>query len=257
MPRRTARGHEPTRGGSGLRTRAARRLTLEYTLAGVVGALAAADIRSLVLKGPAFAHWLYDDPSERSYQDFDLLVAPADVAAARAVLAARGFEPLPEGTHEHERTHHESWQRAETPAVTVELHHTLPLVGATPELLWERFSAGRRTLAIAGGSVETPGLAASALLVALHAAWHRDDSAKPRVDLARALDRLDEPAWRAAAALARELDAEPGFVAGLAKVPGGRTLIDDLGLGLPGSRAPCDCSRVGHRRRPRLASSSC
>ena len=204
---------------------------LEYTLSGVVGALTARDVRSLVLKGPAFAHWLYDDPSRRWYGDLDLLVAPDDLATSREVFAALGFALLPEGTHAHERSHHDSWRRSDTPTATVELHRRLPLVGAAPELLWERFSAGSHTLAIAGGVVETPGLTASALLAVLHAVWHGDDVANPRRDLVRAVGLLDEPTWHAAAALARDLDCQAAFVAGLARVPCGLAVLDNLGLG--------------------------
>jgi len=211
--------------------RAARRLALEYVLSSVVGALAARNVRSLVLKGPAFAHWLYDDPSRRWYGDLDLLVAPADLATSREVLAALGFVLLPEGTHEHECSHHDAWRRTEKPTVTVELHRTLPLVAAAPEVLWERFNDGPRSLAISGGVVETPGLAASALLAVLHTAWHGNDVANPRRDLVRAVGLLDAPTWHAAAVLARDLDCEAAFVAGLARVPCGLAVLDSLGLG--------------------------
>ena len=211
--------------------RAARRLALEYTLVEVVSALTARDVRSLVLKGPAFARWLYDNPSDRTFGDLDLLVAPDDVGTAGSTLAGLGFEPLPAGTHAHERTHDERWLRGGPRPVAVELHHTLPLVGCPPATLWARFSEGASTLEVSRGSVETPGPAASALLVAMHAAWHHHGAAKPREDLARALLRVDLPTWRAAASLARELDAEPAFVAGLGRVGGGHDLIDELGLG--------------------------
>ncbi len=211
--------------------RAARRLALEFTLVEVVTALTARDVRSLVLKGPAFARWLYDNPSDRMCGDLDLLVAPDDVDTARSALAGLGFEPLPAGTHAHERTHDERWLRRGPRRVAVELHHTLPLAGVSPATLWARFSDGARTLEISCGSVETPGPAASALLVAMHAAWHDHGAAKPREDLARALRLVDLATWRAAASLARELDAQAAFVAGLGRVDGGQDLIDELGLG--------------------------
>ncbi len=211
--------------------RAARRLALEHTLVEVVSALTARGVRSLVLKGPAFARWLYDNPSDRTCGDLDLLVAPDDVGTARSALAGLGFEPLPAGTHAHERTHDERWLRGGARPMAVELHHTLPLAGASPAALWARFSAGASTLETASGSVEAPGPAASALLVAMHAAWHDQAAARPQEDLARALRRVDPATWRAAASLARELDAEPAFVAGLGRVAGGRDLIGELGLG--------------------------
>ena len=41
----------------------------------------------MLIKGPVFARWLYDDPAERPYRDLDLLVAPDRVDAARRTLA--------------------------------------------------------------------------------------------------------------------------------------------------------------------------
>ena len=49
-------------------------------------------VPALLLKGPAFARWLYDDSRERSYRDIDLLVAPERIAAAGAALSELGFE---------------------------------------------------------------------------------------------------------------------------------------------------------------------
>lgn len=57
-------------------------------------ALAAFDqegIEALVLKGGALMHLLYPDPALRPMSDLDLLVRPADMPRARAVLADLGF----------------------------------------------------------------------------------------------------------------------------------------------------------------------
>jgi hypothetical protein len=53
--------------------------------------LAAAGIRSLLLKGPACAHRFYDDPSLRSFADGDLLVRSTDFDTALAIVEADGF----------------------------------------------------------------------------------------------------------------------------------------------------------------------
>jgi Uncharacterised nucleotidyltransferase len=52
--------------------------------------LRAAGIRHLVLKGPVLAEAVYRRPDLREYVDLDLLVAPADFAAAIAALEAGG-----------------------------------------------------------------------------------------------------------------------------------------------------------------------
>ncbi len=63
-------------------------------LSDLLGALEAASVRTLVLKGTALAYDLYDLPAARTRGDSDLLVAPDDVGAARRVLSDQGFSPF-------------------------------------------------------------------------------------------------------------------------------------------------------------------
>jgi hypothetical protein len=74
-----------------------------------------------------------------------------------------------------------------------------------------------------------PSEPARAVLTALHAA-HHETAAKPIEDLRRACGRIDAGVWRDAVALARELGALPGVVAGLELLPEGRRLRAELGL---------------------------
>jgi len=60
-------------------------------LATLLSALHNAGLRVLVLKGSALAYDLYDPPASRARGDSDILVAPADVNLARAILAEQGF----------------------------------------------------------------------------------------------------------------------------------------------------------------------
>src|SRR5947209_14507654 len=69
---------------------AADRVTLE-----LFDAFEAARVQALLLKGPSIAHWLYENPNDRTYGDTDLLVAPEHELEAEAVLAALGFAPDP------------------------------------------------------------------------------------------------------------------------------------------------------------------
>lgn len=72
-------------------------LQLERALLEVREALEAAGIEPTVLKGPAFAHTLYPDPSWRPFADLDLLVGHDDWRGACEVLESLGFERrLPE-----------------------------------------------------------------------------------------------------------------------------------------------------------------
>lgn len=60
-------------------------------LSGLLAALDADGVRAVVIKGTALAYDLYNDASLRPRGDTDLLVAPKDLNAARATLAAQGF----------------------------------------------------------------------------------------------------------------------------------------------------------------------
>ena len=78
---------------------AARILRLDRATGEVVTALRAHGIRSILLKGPSAARWLYDNESERPYVDCDLLVAPMEMTQcrgrARHVLDSAGTGWIP------------------------------------------------------------------------------------------------------------------------------------------------------------------
>lgn len=56
-------------------------------------ALERAEIRAVPLKGPILAQSVYGGLGRRQFSDLDILVSPAQVAAARRVLAAQGYRP--------------------------------------------------------------------------------------------------------------------------------------------------------------------
>lgn len=60
----------------------------------LLGALGAAGIPVLLLKGAAFAYALYPEPWLRPRQDTDLLISPNDVAKAGQVLERAGYQPV-------------------------------------------------------------------------------------------------------------------------------------------------------------------
>lgn len=77
---------------------AALSVRLERALLDVVDRLDANGISSAVLKGLATSHLDHRDPSRRQFGDIDLLVDPADLGRAQAVLAEGGWRqtvPLP------------------------------------------------------------------------------------------------------------------------------------------------------------------
>ncbi len=65
---------------------AARAMRAGRQIRTVVDALEAAGIESVLLTGPALARTVYPDLALRQSVDIDLLVRPADVIAAEAVL---------------------------------------------------------------------------------------------------------------------------------------------------------------------------
>jgi hypothetical protein len=66
-------------------------LARDLATAEAVDSLRGAGVRSIVLKGPSIARWLYGDGSPRPYVDSDLLVSAARLDAAARVLASIGY----------------------------------------------------------------------------------------------------------------------------------------------------------------------
>ncbi len=206
----------------------ARSLRLDFAAADVIAALRERGIRSILLKGRALQDLLYADGAPRPYDDVDLLVPRPLLREAGEALEALGFELLYAG-ETAAVPHAETWIRR--PAwVAIDLHWTLPGVGAGAGDVWEALSTSTVKVAIGGGEAETLSPPATALLIGLHAAQHGPARWHTMEDLERALVRLDEPTWQAAAGLAQRLGAEERFAAGLRLAAAGRELADALGL---------------------------
>ena len=203
-------------------------LAVEATTAEVVGALYDVGVRSILLKGPSLARWLYDSNSPRLSIDVDLLIAPDDRAAAEALLTRLGFAPLP-GNADDETRHAGAWERP-SDLVSVDLHINLAGVGVSSEEAWRLLSQDTSRLLVAGIEVEALAPPARALHVALHAAQHGVRWEWGLEDLARSLRRLPLELWRETAALAESLDATAPLVAGLRLLPEGEELRAQLDL---------------------------
>lgn len=202
--------------------------------AGIVGSLLALDavtaqiaddferagIPVVLLKGPSISHWLYDPPSERPYDDIDVLIRERDLAGAESVLRGDGFRFV------HDDSHGRIWLRG---PISVDVHRRVVGLEAEPDRVFEVVLGSSARFDLGRGSIRVPSEAMRALLVALHAAQHGPDLPHPLEDLERAVARLPEETWREAAALAAELDAEEGFVVGLDLVPEGSVLRERLG----------------------------
>lgn len=225
---------ENARGLSSGHAAAVAGLAVDQLTAEVVRALRALGVEPVLLKGPTFLSWLYPDGAPRSYGDTDLLVAPDQLAAARGVLAGLGFEAR------RDVSDLPGWSQPAQPWIrpadggNVDLHQRLPGVRADDAASWQALTEDLETVDVGGEAVHSLGLAGRVLLVALHAATHPGGRAATE-DLRRALAAVEESSWRAAVELAQRLDAIPAMAAGLAELPEGASLADQLGL--PGRAA--------------------
>ena len=209
----------------------ARALRIDLVTAEVVGALGEAGIRSIVLKGPAIARWLYRDGAPRTYVDSDLLLDPDELARAGEVLRSHGFElTIDDRLAPHADAHHQLWRRGEGSAC-VELHWRLCGIGTSAHAAWHRL-AGDTELGMVGGvAAEFLSPTARALHLALHVDHHGATKPHCLEDLHRGLRLLDHEIWSRARDLARDLEATEAFAAGLRALPEGAAVAARLGVG--------------------------
>lgn len=215
------------------RPAAARCLLADVTAAEVVTAFRAAGVRSVLLRGPAIARWLYGPGERRPYGDVDLLVHPDRLSRAQAILAEKGMRSLFETSAREVPSHSRPWisgHGTRVPRAPVDLHRTLSGVVAAPQLLWAELTRETEEISVAGAAVEAPSIPARLLILALHAAGHGTRKQKPIGDLQRALEHADDEAWAAAARLADVVCAVPAFVVGLRLTARGAALTDELNL---------------------------
>jgi hypothetical protein len=209
---------------------------LDRATAALFRALGTAGVDAVLLKGPALGRALYRADERRTYVDVDVLVAPADRAAARRTLLELGFfdahEPL--GIDDVGGVvHAETWlagEGADYQGTLVELHLWLPGATADPQEVWDALSAGREWVEVDGLLVSCPGRPLLAMGVALHAAQHGPSYAKGLAELALGLERWPMEVWEAAAELAARTGAVEAFAAGLRLVPEGAVRACALGL---------------------------
>jgi len=206
---------------------AAHNLSVDLVTAEVVAALEAAGVKSILLKGPSVARWLYDGPGLRAYADCDLLVAPREFPRAQGVLRDLGFAPEPDRVGLEELAIGQEWKRA---GAIVDLHRRLTAFDDDPDRVWTSLSNKSEPLPVGGRDVEVLREGARALHLVLHALHHAIEGTKARYDLSRAITRLPSSLWLEAARLAGELGLAEALGAGLRMVEGGETVARRAGL---------------------------
>ena len=209
-----------------LRLLAAHNLVVDQLTAEIAGAFATEGIKSLVLKGPALAEWLY--PGEvRPYDDSDLLITPGDWQRAVAVLERLGFHKCL-GPATHPRMEFFAATEFLRGKDNLDLHRTLHGLEGTPDLIVASLMATAERQVIGGAELRVPGRVALLLNLGLHAAHH--SQGKPIEDLRRAIAHADERLWSQALEQARAFDGVPAFASGLRLLPEGVELARRLGI---------------------------
>jgi hypothetical protein len=208
----------------------ARKLAIDAVTAEVTAAFRVAGTRSILIKGPTIAGWLYDAPDERSYSDSDIWAEPNRIADAEVVLTNLGFKRSTVDTQPYGKPVHAfSWRRQRDGAV-VDLHHTVSGSEVDSQTTWRVLSTETTTISIQGQELETLSPAAKVLLIVFHAAHHGRGSRQPLMDLKRAIERLPSDTWTEAASLAHRLDSLEVLAAGLSLLHQGKDLAKRLGL---------------------------
>ena len=204
-------------------------LRIDAATVELVCALEAGGIPSLVLKGATLNHW-YPPDSDRTYLDGDVLVAPDDVEAAARVLRELGYRATAgeRGLPQWWLAHAGGWER-DRDGVAIDLHTRLQGVQVDPSAAWPRLWRDRVEFTLAGRQAHKLSEPAQALHATLHATHHGLRNTRGLRNLNAALDAVNEPGWRAALTLARELDALAAFSTGLRLTAAGSALAQRIG----------------------------
>lgn len=223
-------------GFSDAATATALRLRVDSWTAEVVSAMRARGIRTVLLKGPVIARWLYGGlPAERVYCDCDLLVGPDDTVSARALLAELGFRAQEHPLIEVDEHHARIFLRADDDA-NVDLHRTLHgMEHLAPQRVWAMVGRHLTQIDVGGAAVDVPDPVLRTLNVALHPGPADGPASQPWQDLELALERVDDTTWQAALGLARELGIERELAARLRRLTAGTHLADRLMITTRGS----------------------
>ncbi len=111
-----------------------------------------AGLEPVVMKGPALRWTVYEDPVERWYGDFDILLPAAEFEPALAVALAAGYEiPYPKHILDGYRRHHFHVLLRRPPMFTLELHWALARPRSEYRLDARSFLSDAGTASIGGG----------------------------------------------------------------------------------------------------------
>lgn len=206
---------------------ARRALAAARTLGALSEAMSDAGVRMLALKGLPLAMRSAGDLTGRFCGDLDVLVEPARLNEADAVLASLGIT-RPSGLRAQPFDGpYAAWVRVlkneqtylPASAAKVDLHWGLTKRGLLPlsfETLWQ----GRRQVDIAGTPVAALGDIHDALFVSVHLAKHGGGRLQWIVDVARLVQVLDQSTWDGVVDLAATVGLQRSLGVALALASG-------------------------------------
>ncbi len=178
-------------------TIAANNLLLILDLTQILFLFAANGIDVLPWKGPALAAEVYGDPGLREFRDLDLLVAEADVVAARKLLESIGYKRAYDASQSQDRLLHRYGHEEQLvrDGQLVELHWAIAKrVHAVPfdfKSLWAR----RRMVKVGPYSVPTLGPEDLFLTLCVHGTSHAWQRLIWVCDIAELLRRRPDMDW--------------------------------------------------------------
>ena len=189
---------------------------LTHELVELLELFSASDVPALPFKGPTLGLQAYGDPAIRSFADLDILVRPANLEEARAVLLDGGFRPSFPTTPARRalllrRGSHESFERDD--GTYVELHWRIAGAisdfGLDYDRLWSRLGV------LSLGGIQIPALEPVDLLLVLciHGAKHSWERLGWLCDVAELVRRTPNMDWAAVISEAERLKA--GRIVGL------------------------------------------
>ncbi len=164
-------------------------MLLQYHGDRIMKALAAKNVPARIVKGPVFARKLYRHAADRPFTDIDILVEPASIAEANAVIAGCGFE-LASNAAQSSELQEFKWLEKENSSLLIELHGNL----VHDSGMRRRLSLGFRDLrSIDGDETDTP--AALLTIAIVHAAGgHKFHRLQLCVDVLQGVRALRSPA---------------------------------------------------------------
>lgn len=152
-------------------------LAMAAELLRLLDALGDARIEALAYKGPALAVQAYGDLSLRHFVDLDLLVLPADLPAALAVLERKGYVPAlrlsPAQARCFDRVDGDYQLVHRTTGRLVELHGRVSTLRFAMPIDTDALMERGRSVRVGGGEVETLGDDDLLLVLCAHGAKHR------------------------------------------------------------------------------------